>query len=65
MGGGTRRQGSERDDMVRAVRAALETETAVTAAYVYGSAARGTSTPISDVDVAVLPSEPAGRSGFP
>jgi predicted nucleotidyltransferase len=38
-----------------AVRAVLGGEPGVAAAYVFGSAARGQRTPLSDIDVAVLP----------
>ncbi len=45
------------EDLIQDVGAALGAEPVVAAAYMYGSAARGTATPISDVDVAVLPEE--------
>ncbi|MFQ5889921.1 MAG: nucleotidyltransferase domain-containing protein [Gemmatimonadota bacterium] len=53
------------DELSRAIADALSGHREVAAAYLYGSAARGGATPISDVDVAVLPEEhvPDGRRG--
>lgn len=45
------------DRLIGAVQEALAEDPHVAAAYLYGSAARGAATPISDVDVAVLPEQ--------
>lgn len=45
------------DHVAAAIRAALETDSEVAAAYLYGSVARGVPTPISDIDVAVVLAE--------
>lgn len=43
------------EQLIETVREALAPHPEVQAAYLYGSTARGTATPLSDVDVAVLP----------
>jgi len=45
----------EMDQLLDRVEAALARATDLAAVYVFGSAARGSATPISDIDVAVLP----------
>ncbi len=45
---------AELEELIQATGEVLGAEPDVAAAYLYGSTARGTATPISDVDVAVL-----------
>jgi len=47
----------ERDHFLADARTALSERPEVAAAYLYGSAARGGATPLSDLDLAILPVE--------
>lgn len=60
--GGTMSTSSIDDRRLTAARAALQGREAVQAAYLLGSAAAGRLRTDSDVDVAILPSRPAGLS---
>ena len=57
-----RRTYRDRDELVDVLREALAEQADVVAAYLYGSQARGTTGPLSDVDVAVLLGDDTDRS---
>jgi len=56
---------TEREGLSQEIREVLAPDEAVAAAYLYGSTARAATTPLSDVDVALVPVEglSAGRRG--
>lgn len=56
-----KRRPPNREELIQTVQQALARHPEVQVAYLYGSAARGTATPLSDVDVAVLPPADVGE----
>jgi predicted nucleotidyltransferase len=52
----------ERERFLTEARAVLSERPEVAAAYLYGSAARGSDTPLSDLDLAILPVEGLGET---
>ena len=48
---------AEHEQMLAGIRSLLSEQSEVAAAYLYGSTARGSATPLSDLDLAILPVE--------